>query len=181
MPQWVRRLLLGRLAKLAWLNVPGQQTRKFNNKIFGMRNLDETLAGANKDVDLDMSESNSRMKDAALSLQAVHYKISDNENPDREKNSVVRVRGKKEASEVIRRSLSSSVLAEEPQLPDQQITNSSRQQEEYFRRLLWQEEWKTAALVLDRIILIVAVLIGAVTMASVFLQAPRVKQYLGFT
>lgn len=45
----------------------------------------------------------------------------------------------------------------------------------------WQDEWRAASQVLDRLIIISSVIIGCVSAAVIFLQAPRVRQMLSFS
>ena len=45
----------------------------------------------------------------------------------------------------------------------------------------WQDEWRAASQVLDRLIIISSVVIGCVSAAVIFLQAPRVRQMLSFS
>lgn len=45
----------------------------------------------------------------------------------------------------------------------------------------WQDEWRAASQVLDRLIIIFSVIIGCVSAAVIFLQAPRVRQMLSFS
>ncbi|XP_068719748.1 neuronal acetylcholine receptor subunit alpha-3-like isoform X2 [Montipora capricornis] len=40
----------------------------------------------------------------------------------------------------------------------------------------WQDEWRAASQVLDRIIIVFSVIIGFISAAAIFLQAPRVRQ-----
>lgn len=40
----------------------------------------------------------------------------------------------------------------------------------------WQDEWRAASQVFDRIVIISSVIIGCVSAAVIFLQAPRVRQ-----
>ena len=47
----------------------------------------------------------------------------------------------------------------------------------HSQALLWQEEWQTTARVLDRFIIIFAVVIGCASAVGIFLQAPRVREY----
>ena len=40
----------------------------------------------------------------------------------------------------------------------------------------WQDEWRAASQVLDRIIIVFSILIGCISAGVIFLQAPRVRQ-----
>ncbi|XP_074621843.1 neuronal acetylcholine receptor subunit alpha-10-like isoform X2 [Acropora palmata] len=54
---------------------------------------------------------------------------------------------------------------------------TSENKEPTLQQLIeWQEEWRTASRVLDRIIIVCSIAIGCISAAVIFFQAPRVRQ-----
>lgn len=45
----------------------------------------------------------------------------------------------------------------------------------------WQDEWRAASQVLDRVVIISSLIIGCVSFVVIFLQAPRVRQMLSIS
>lgn len=45
----------------------------------------------------------------------------------------------------------------------------------------WQDEWRAASQVLDRVVIISSLIIGSVSFVVIFLQAPRVRQMLSMS
>ena len=179
MPKWARKLLLGRLAKLAFVKVAAPHpARKARHKSTNFFDFERSLPSNNKDGNVEISEPTIGKRDNPVALQSIHYNTEDNH--DVQMKGSVRSRSIKEAAVSNGMSLNGSLRIGEPQSPFPLNTTSPYHEDELYQRLTWQEEWKTAALVLDRIILICAVLIGAISMAAVFFQAPRVRKYFNF-
>lgn len=55
-------------------------------------------------------------------------------------------------------------------------TTPENKQPSWKQMIEWQDEWRAASQVLDRVIIISSVVIGCVSAAVIFLQAPRVRQ-----
>lgn len=55
-------------------------------------------------------------------------------------------------------------------------TRDSKEPPSFQQRIEWQDEWRAASQVLDRLIIVFSIIIGFVSAAVIFLQAPRVRK-----
>ena len=60
-------------------------------------------------------------------------------------------------------------------------TTSKIKDPSWEQMIEWQDEWRAASQVLDRVIIIFSVVIGCISAAVIFLQAPRVRQMLSMS
>lgn len=60
-------------------------------------------------------------------------------------------------------------------------TTTDSNEPSWQQMIEWQDEWRAASQVFDRVVIISSVLIGFVSAAVIFLQAPRVRQMLSLS
>ena len=60
--------------------------------------------------------------------------------------------------------------------PNKESTSDSKEPASWQQAIEWQDEWRAASQVLDRVIIIFSILIGCISAAVIFLQAPRVRK-----
>ena len=92
---------------------------------------------------------------------------SDAEEEENTENPTLKMNGVSHRKKVTR-------LNEKTQ--NRETTSDGKEPSSLQQMIEWQDEWRAASKVLDRVIIIFSIVIGFVSFAIIFLQAPKVRQ-----
>ena len=170
MSPWARRLLMGRLARLARVDVPIFRTQEYMDKLQKDHNAHElpTLTqqnsnDANHDLDDDSAMSNGRTESRTYFPSDVLSREEVSHHPQR-------------LPSVHKRNGNSGGSLRRPHHHMGGRGSGAQKTEEQAReenKKLLSEDWKIAARVVDRVMLVIAVTVGVVSFLAIFCQAPR--------
>ncbi|XP_048589493.1 neuronal acetylcholine receptor subunit alpha-3 isoform X2 [Nematostella vectensis] len=156
MPQWMKVLMLGALADILRVErtyLYYAQKQKISSQI----NMDSSF------LDKIMDGTENSCPDELLS------NVDDQEDISDERESIQLENGvKHRRSPIVRLKFKKKAVKK-------QVVSSEA--EDTTQAKMWEEEWKTASRVVDRLSLCIGLLLGLCATASIFLQAPRIRAY----
>lgn len=123
--------------------------------------------GLGRDWVGDVFEQNQNVSITSVNLRKDSLSADDDEDSSRNINNA----GKNCNGVTIR-----NMSTKRKEKPCNKETTSEIHEPSWQQVIEWQDEWRAASQVLDRVIIITSVLIGCVSAAVIFLQAPRVRE-----
>jgi len=178
MPGWIKTVLLKTLAPLVRVKIrrrrlsiiEGQRSTEnghaqdvIHNPTF--ESFNHADLGLGRDWVGDVFESQN-VSITSVNLRKDSISADDEEDSSRNINNA----GKNCNGKTIRH-----VSTKRKENPYKKETTSEINEPSWQQVIEWQDEWRAASQVLDRIIIITSVSVGCVSAAVIFLQAPRVR------
>ena len=180
MPRWVKTFLLEKLAPVFKVKI---KVRRFSTKD-NQRSIDAAHAhevvhnpafetfnlsdgGMNWIGITDVFEQNQNVAITSVSMRKDSLSFSAEEE-EQTNSSATNLNGVS-----LRRNPSKRV---EKTLNKETVRKAESKEPTWQQMIEWQDEWRAASQVLDRVIIIFSILIGCVSAAVIFLQAPRVRR-----
>ena len=179
MPGWVKTILLKTLAPLVKVKI---RSRRFSTKdsqkstdsahaldiihnpTFDTFNLSD--GGISWGGITDVFEQNQNVAVTSVNLRKDSLG-SDAEEEENTENPTLKMNGVSHRKKVTR-------LNDKTQ--NRETTSDGKEPSSLQQMIEWQDEWRAASKVLDRVIIIFSIVIGFVSFAIIFLQAPKVRQ-----
>ena len=180
MPGWVKTFLLEKLAPVFKVKI---KARRFSTKE-SQRSIDATHA---QDVVHNPAFDTFNLSDGGLNWVGITDVFEQNQNVaitsvSMRKDSLSYSAEEEEQTNNSVSNLNGVSLRRNPSKRGEKTLNKetarkSETKEPTWQQMIeWQDEWRAASQVLDRIIIIFSILIGCVSAAVIFLQAPRVRR-----
>ncbi len=186
MPGWIKTIFLKILAPVVRVKV--------RKRRFSMRESQRTTdAGHAQDIIHNPTFENFNHADGGLGLAWVGEVFEQNPNvsitsvnlrkdsftadDENDSNRSINNAGKN-CNGIAKRNISTK-HKDKPSFNKETTTDSN--EPSWQQMIEWQDEWRAASQVFDRVVIISSVLIGFVSAAVIFLQAPRVRQMLSLS
>ena len=171
MSPWIRKLVFGKLAKIVYVDVPASRTQEFIDEQKALLANELSTLEGNNDVNHTTNGvetenmtgiPNGKTVDVTYFPSALISKEEMEEaTPKRQMNPTKKINDNINIYNITKKL-------------KQLRANEERRHEESKKFL--REDWKLVARVMDRVLFIIAVLIGVSSFAAIFLQAPRGRQ-----
>ncbi|XP_020629808.1 neuronal acetylcholine receptor subunit alpha-3-like [Orbicella faveolata] len=179
MPGWIKTVLLKTLAPLVRVKIRRRRlsTREsqrptenghaqdvIHNPTF--EPFSHADLGLSRDWVGDVFEQNQNVSITSVNLRKDSISVDEEENSSRNINNAG-----KNCNGITLRNMSTK----RKENTYKKETTSEINEPSWQQVIEWQDEWRAASQVLDRVIIITSVLVGCVSAAVIFLQAPRVR------
>lgn len=180
MPGWIKTVLLKTLAPLVRVKIRRRRLSKresqrptenghaqdvIHNPTF--ESFNHADLGLGRDWVGDVFEQNQSVSITSVNLRKDSISVNDDEDSSRNINNA----GKNCNGIALR-----NVSTKRKENTFKNETTSELTEPSWQQVIEWQDEWRAASQVLDRVIIITSVFIGFVSAAVIFLQAPRVRE-----
>lgn len=179
MPGWIKTVLLKTLAPLVRVKIRrrrlsirenqrsaenGHAQDVIHNSTF--ESFNHADLGLGRDWVGDVFEQNQNVSITSVNLRKDSLSAEEDEDSSRNINNAG-----KNCNGITLRNMSTK----RKENPYKKESTSEINEPSWQQMIEWQDEWRAASQVLDRVIIITSVFVGCVSAAVIFLQAPRVR------